>query len=352
MRALIAFFIIVLLLGIASVNLTAMNFATLPVHRCVAWQARVQEPAADVLFIGTSRTGAGIDPAYIASALSDKRGENLAVDRLITWRSDMVHLNLMARDYLDNRGAPKVVVIELTYLPMAERGRQDLHALELEPRSYQFASSRQLSGLVSDLNGSDGLSFTKGEMAFVAGFASNKFAGSFYHFIRQPLGLWENPETMCAPERRAVVEGPRRGLVFASVGEADPASAAPVEARIPKQKVVPDEAYARPYADNRYENRLFENTATLFKRGGAEKVLFVRLAPYPNIPLAPEAGMDGIPKLPKEALFVDVAGEIDEVRRDRMSRQYRDLVHLTVDGSRDLSDFFAELLEKMLEDSK
>jgi hypothetical protein len=336
------------LLALATVNLNAMNFATLPVHRCVAWQARMDAPAADVMFVGTSRTGAGIDPAYIGAKLSQDRGVLTTADRLITWRSDMVHLNLMVRDYLAHRRAPKVAVIELTYLPIDERGPQNLHAPALEPRSYHFANPSYLRDLVAELNGRTGLSFMKSEISFVAAFASNKLAVSLYHFVRQPLDILENSATVCAPERRAQTEGPRNGLVFASVGDADPATAKPFEPKLKAPPPLGDPAYMRAYDTNLYENRLFENTVQLLKAAGVEKVIFARLARYPNTPLD-EAPMTGLPRVSDDVAFVDVAAVLPEDRRVRMSQQYRDMVHLAPNGARDLSDFMAEYLRPSFE---
>lgn len=346
-RAGLAVIVLAGLLVLATVNLAAMNFATLPVHRCVAWQARMDAPAADVIFIGTSRTGAGIDPAHIAAQLSAERDIATTADRLITWRSDMVHLNLMVRDYLEHRGAPKVAVIELTYLPVEERGPQNVHAPYLEPRSYHFAAPSHLRDLITEMGDGAGLPLLNSELRTVAAFASNKQAVSLYHFIRQPLGILKDPATRCTPGRRARTEGPRSGLVFASVGDADPATAEPVKPRLRADFSVEDPAYGRMYEANLYENMLFENTVQLLKAAGVEKVILARLAPYPNTPLD-RTPMTGGPRVAADVDIVDVAAVLPEEWRLRMSRQYRDNVHLTPDGARDLSDFMVAYLQPLL----
>ena len=343
-RSVVAGGILTVLLALAFLNLRVMNYATLPVHRCVAWQAEMRAQAAEVVFVGTSRTGAGIDPEYIASALSQSLETQIEVDRLITWRSDLVHLNLMLREYLTERGAPQIVIIELTYLPVYERGRQDLNALTLEPRSYHFAEPKHLKALMSEL-GTDGSGLLDRayQVASIAAFASNKLAISLYHLVRQPFGLLIDTADLCSKERRMKTEGAKAGLVFGSVGSADPLSAPPFSATPTGEPPLEDDAYTRPYESNLYENRLFENTIQLLQKAGVRQVILARIAPSPNSPLKDAASI-GIPKMTGNVRFVDVAAEMSEERRKRISLQYRDKVHLTLVGARDLSDFFSGFL--------
>lgn len=335
------------LLALFAVNLNAMNIATMDVHRCVAWQTRMDDPASDVMFIGTSRTGAGIDPAYIGVELSNNRGVLTTVDRLITWNPDMVHLNLMTRDYLIHRGAPKVAVIELTYWPAEERGLQNLHAPTLKISSYHFADPSHLRNLILELNDGTRLSFMKGEISTVAAFASNKLAISIYNFIRQPFDIFQKTKNLCTPERRAQVEGPENGLVFASIGNTNPATAEPVDPKLKTSPPVGEPTYNRTYESNLYQNRLYENTVKLLKAAGVETVILARIAAYPNMPLDGTL-MPGLPRVKDDVVFVDVAAVLPENRRVRMSQQYRDRAHLTPDGARDLSDFMVEYLQPSL----
>lgn len=81
-----------------------------PTMVCSEQLARLDEPAADVLVIGNSKTGAAIDPAYISGILSTDR--SISVERLAFVSVDVTGHRLLFDEYVRNRGAPRLVVLQ------------------------------------------------------------------------------------------------------------------------------------------------------------------------------------------------------------------------------------------------
>ena len=81
--------------------------------RCTLALSRSSENAADVLVIGSSRTGVALDPVAMQRILGTEIGRPIRVDRLaIDWGTARA-MNGLLNTYLETRGSPRIVVIEL-----------------------------------------------------------------------------------------------------------------------------------------------------------------------------------------------------------------------------------------------
>lgn len=81
--------------------------------RCTLALSRSSESAADVLIIGSSRTGVALDPVAMQRILGAEIGQPIRVDRLaINWGTSRAMDGLLDT-YLGARGSPRIVVIEL-----------------------------------------------------------------------------------------------------------------------------------------------------------------------------------------------------------------------------------------------
>ena len=108
--------------GLALLGARTETYDLNVVFHCAYEIARDERPAADILFVGNSQTGASIDPQYVQELLG---GEDVArVEKLAIIRANVVGLRMLVEDYVEQRGAPKLVVIQ----PMLVRAGRDAQA--------------------------------------------------------------------------------------------------------------------------------------------------------------------------------------------------------------------------------
>ena len=74
--------------------------------------ANEDRPPADILIVGNSQTGAAIDPLYVEELIDPARG--VRVEKLAIVQANIAGMRMMVQEYLEKRGAPKLIV----YQPM------------------------------------------------------------------------------------------------------------------------------------------------------------------------------------------------------------------------------------------
>ncbi len=70
--------------------------------------ATEQIAAADILLVGNSQTGAAIDAAYLEQLVE----HDVSIEKLALVQANIVALRMLVDDYVENRGAPKLVVLQ------------------------------------------------------------------------------------------------------------------------------------------------------------------------------------------------------------------------------------------------
>ena len=94
-------------------------------------------PPSDVVFFGSSRTGAGVDVKLIA----DRMGGQQSVEKIVFAGPSELDRALALRTYLESRGTPSTVAIELSFAPKAEE-RYETGIEELTPTLRTTGSFR------------------------------------------------------------------------------------------------------------------------------------------------------------------------------------------------------------------
>ncbi|WP_162925204.1 hypothetical protein [Aurantiacibacter odishensis] len=99
-----------LLAGLVLLGLKAETYPLSSVYHCGYEVARQDKPAANILFIGNSFTGSAIDTLYMEELLGDDHP--VTVEKLATLRGNVVDLRMLMRTYIENRGAPDLVMFQ------------------------------------------------------------------------------------------------------------------------------------------------------------------------------------------------------------------------------------------------
>ncbi len=113
---------------------------------CAFKLAALDAPAPDVLFLGASRSGRAVDPRYMMDRIEAHSGQSVSIELLAltnTTSPFMPQLQLLLKRYLEQRGAPEHVVLELVYQFDPDKQRaSDLPIIT--DRLFKFASFMEL----------------------------------------------------------------------------------------------------------------------------------------------------------------------------------------------------------------
>lgn len=124
MARLIAPLLLLVGLGVLGVfGQRSQEFDFSPRVACAYALASLDRPAPDVLFIGASRIGRGVDPGYIQTRLETENGAQLRVERISIQRPNIVQYRPVIKRLLEERGAPKLVYLQVMYNFRANRQR-------------------------------------------------------------------------------------------------------------------------------------------------------------------------------------------------------------------------------------
>ena len=109
------------LVSLAVVGSFSRSFPLDQSIECVYQMADLDAPAADILFLGSSRTGRGIDPVYVQDRLATEHGMDSSVERIALPGSFAQQYRPVLQSYLDVRGAPDVLFLQVLYNFRPER---------------------------------------------------------------------------------------------------------------------------------------------------------------------------------------------------------------------------------------
>jgi hypothetical protein len=107
--------------------------------RCNFLLSRSAAPPADVLIIGSSRSGTALDPLAMQSMLSRALGEPaFGVERMALGNGSLRASHTLLENYLDTRGAPRAVVLELAVMTRRTVDHLAENRFAEQPEDYVF----------------------------------------------------------------------------------------------------------------------------------------------------------------------------------------------------------------------
>lgn len=112
------------LVGLAHAGKEAGTYSENVNLHCGYLVAKHDAPAADILFVGNSQTGASIDHPYLEKLLAEDGAAPLKIEKLALVGGNVTPTRMILEDYLANRGAPRLVI----YQPLAIRRLVDATA--------------------------------------------------------------------------------------------------------------------------------------------------------------------------------------------------------------------------------
>jgi hypothetical protein len=165
--------------------------------RCNLLLSRSGLPPADVLLIGSSRSGVALDPVameeMLAYALADAPPK---VERIALGQSPLRASHALLENYLQTRGAPRVLVLEIMFTTQRSMDRLSKRSLSLPPERYVFQRDLNLMSFRQILSlPAVAMPFTEAEGSikrwqFRLRGATLRAGALVYEFLRRPTESW------------------------------------------------------------------------------------------------------------------------------------------------------------------
>lgn len=325
------------------------NYGFAPNIGCAYDLARLDRPAPDLLFLGNSRTGAAIDPVYVARRI-DGRGRNRpTVERIAMTSPDTAAATVLARTYLSHRGAPDVVVLQLMY----ERDLDDLRKIGTPihaPRSIAYGGLADLyhvqaSARLSPVEHGLPRWLQPGYRPF-AGVMLDKAITNIYSALEAPDRWLSGEAHRCDGDR---LFGQSLLWVYDenwSAGPVTPKPASPSSVATWLRTV--SEYVPIDPADpvRQFENHQLHELIELFERHGS-KVLLMHFPTFGQ-PI-PDEGVSALAAEFSDNRLIDISGYFAKVTAGNEAGYFRDEDHVNHAGAILISRFLADVLTAMIE---
>lgn len=167
--------------------------------RCNLHLSRTGEPAADILIVGSSRSGVALDPLVVQRILTAELRRPIRVDRLSFGVNPMRAMSGLLENYLNARGAPRIVVLEIMFMTERSVDRLAERGLALAPEHYVYRRDVNLLDFGQLLaQPAVAMPFTASESVF--DLWSHRLRGVVlrvgaltYQALRNPEWIWELP---------------------------------------------------------------------------------------------------------------------------------------------------------------
>ena len=164
--------------------------------RCNLLLSRVNEPAADVLVVGSSRSGVALDPVVMERLLTAELRDTVRVDRLSFGNNPLRAMSGLMENYLETRGSPGIVVLEIMFMTERSLDRLAERGLALAPEDYLYRRDVNLLDFEQLLaQPAVAMPFTTGESVF--NLWSQRLRGVvlragalIYQAARDPMQAW------------------------------------------------------------------------------------------------------------------------------------------------------------------
>ena len=339
-------YLMLVLIGLAVLGGWSRTYALAPTVNCVYEMADSNAPAADVLFVGTSRTGRGIDPVYVQSRLADRHGVDATVERVALPASYPQQFRPFLQRYIEHRGAPKLVFFQLPYNFRSER-HPEIDVPINTPRNLAHASLSELFSIRRDaqLNDYDeplSRIFHR-DYASIPVMLMNRLEMNIYAALKYPAHLMNGLTSECQGETLYRHNHPLR--LYGDITDAVtfvPETPERMATRLEEQK---ETAQYMPFAIKgpmrRFENAQILATLDKLKRANSRIVLFYLPAlGESRIPVGVE---EDIASVFQNVNFAHPMALYQGPLADQLAVSFADTHHVDNFGALHISRYFADI---------
>lgn len=166
--------------------------------RCNLLLSRTDSPAADVLIIGSSRSGTALDPVAMQGMLAHSfAGASPTVERITLGQNPLRASHALLENYLELRGAPQVIALEIMFMTKRSIDRLAQRGFAISPEQYLYRRDLNLMTFEQILQQpSVAMPYSEGEgllnlWRFRIHGIVLRTGALIYQFLRRPNEAWK-----------------------------------------------------------------------------------------------------------------------------------------------------------------
>ena len=323
-----------------SASLPDLNYVLCQMHL-----VKTSEPPADIVFFGSSRTGAAIDAERVASELE---GELETAEKVVLTLGSELDRNLAYRTYAKYRGIPKVLAIEMSFEHRSELADEQNSLVRPTGRTVTLFETDIYQDLLASLrsDGNASLSETYVESTYLSppGYFFDRLG------VGADLALRSPTDAMSPTEECVWTFEPRRGRWV--VGDTQPYNDA--KGKVPSAKeqrrwTRAAESWRRFDLEDpltQAEVMMLNDMVDSAYADGVETVVLYYLPSFE----APAAMIDieGLQERISNAVIFDAREVLRDEARPLLQLQYYDAFHLNRFAAYEVSSAIAQFTDKLV----
>lgn len=357
MTARAGIFIWIVVFGtIGAFGYSRQNFVIQEAFICAIDKVRSDEPAANILFLGSSRMGAAIDLVYIQNQMALHLDDpDITVERLAILSSWPTQYSTLIREYVANRGAPDLVIFLPTY---AVTDKSIFHGTPLfNERTEMMADLGTLSDVQARFLENDNKPSWK--RLSQAGWNSTperwlyRTTNYILSALKYPLDTLTGEQNHCSPSRKDSLA--RRKVwpynVVTDVNE--PFSNPDAKLMSPENILLAEEVSGNhlPFDPRdpvrRFEAAEIRDVVDIFHAEGTV-VYFTIIPSFGRTEVFPDT-LAGLNEVFPDVPFIDSYPAFSDLTEAQRKLAFRDSKHQNIIGATYISRFWAEKLTDIVE---
>lgn len=332
---------------VASNNvLGSTSLADLDRQLCQTALAKADEAPADIVLLGSSRTGAAIDPIAIENGFG---GTLETADKIVLTLGSEFDRNLLYRMYAEHRGPPRVLAIESSFERRPDRIAEQGTVLGPTGRTMTLFGSNLFGDLMGSLRAEGKVSLTdvyvRSELPSVPSYTFDRLGIGVDQALRNPA-VAVSPIDECSWS-----DAPRPGRWVDGAAETYVEQAAKKPGKKKQARWIERLADSRafdlsdPWTEQ--EMALLTDLVATAYDDGVETVILYYLPSFQEDPGVID--LDAIQaRIPGLVIF-DGRTTLDDSARPKLQFQYHDRNHVNRFAAHEISVAIAELAEGTIE---
>jgi hypothetical protein len=339
---------IVVLVAIVAASSRALDSAALPSwpllrsrsglptwQLCQMSKIRSGAPASDLLVMGSSRTAAAMDVAWMNRAGSDLRAERV----VFTFGAELDR-NLAYRTYVQERGVPKVLGLEISFT--RSRAKRQANPLQATSRTRLMFQPQPYWDLVGSLRDDQDVptsdTYFWSRLQSTAGFSLGRIDGGLDLALRDPPAAIR-PRATCTRNRAGF---------FDNIGTArEPVDLEPLAERRSQiwSRLVNGQGPVDLTSDvTSDETKLLRNLVDTARRDGVEQVFLYYLPGFDEA--ADTIDLTAIARLFRDTQIFDAREILNDPSQPLLREQYGSASHVNRKGAYAVSQAFLNAVEE------
>lgn len=323
------------------------TYGLAPHNACTFGLAESSSPAANILFMGNSRSGAAIDAGYIEDQINTKSQVYRTVERLALTDNDYPAMRILTERYLKSRGAPDTVILQIIH-ETSKPQKKNVGKPVLTRRALSYGNMDQL--LRIQLNAKYNSNSTLSSEYIAQGYRSmpaalvGAFATGIYASIRSIHKFLLFQNFGCADSEQMLHKQSEMWMhndILSNSKEVLKTTEAELEAAIAKEGELLPLQIDSPM--RYFENDQLSKLISTWKAVGS--TVYITHIPALDETMLTKTEIESLERQFSNVHYLAIGSDFLSNRLEEKVQFYRDRTHVNIQGAEEISSKFANRLQ-------